>query len=176
LLHDIGKVGISDDVLLKPGRLTDEEFDLIKQHPECGYKLLVRLAALGDLLPGVLHHHEAYDGQGYPHGLVGEDIPLTARILAVADAWDAMTSDRPYRPGMPWEKAMSILRDGAGGQWDARVVDAFFAIIEEVKEITLSWEDHLQGILKPATKAVVPSIDFQASLTQASTALSDVGL
>lgn len=175
LLHDIGKVGISDDVLLKPGKLSDEEFDLIKQHPKCGYKLLERLAALGNLLPGVLHHHENYDGRGYPHGLAGEDIPLTARILAVSDAWDAMTSDRPYRPGMPWEKAMSILREGAGSQWDPQVVDAFFAIIEEVKEITLSWEDHLQGILKPAQNKTL-TMDFQASLTMANPVISDVGL
>lgn len=127
LLHDIGKIGIPDHILQKPGRLTDEEFAAIKTHPEIGARLLRGLRPLEKLLPGVLHHHESVDGTGYPHGLKGDEIPLMARILAVADAFDAMTSDRPYRNGMPLAKAESILREGRGTQWDADVVDAFFA-------------------------------------------------
>ncbi|QDU90387.1 Cyclic di-GMP phosphodiesterase response regulator RpfG [Pirellulimonas nuda] len=147
LLHDIGKVGVSDDVLLKPGALEPEEFAQIKRHPECGWRLLQRLKPLGNLLPGVLHHHEATDGSGYPHGLSGDAIPLVARILAVADGWDAMTSDRPYRAGMPLEKAEGILRNGSGSQWDSQIVDAFFAAREDVHQITATWRDHLERIL-----------------------------
>ncbi len=135
LLHDIGKIGIPDHVLQKPGRLTEEEFATIKTHPEIGARLLRGLRPLEKLLPGVLHHHESVDGSGYPHGLKGEEIPLMARILAVADAFDAMTSDRPYRNGMPLAKAESILREGRGTQWDANVIDAFFAAQVELERI-----------------------------------------
>jgi HD-GYP domain-containing protein (c-di-GMP phosphodiesterase class II) len=140
LLHDIGKVGVSDDVLLKPGQLTAEEFAQVKQHPERGYHILKGLAPLADLLPGVLHHHEAVDGTGYPHGLQGEAIPLMARILAVADTYDALTSNRPYRQGMSLEKSESILRAGRGKQWDANVIDAYFTIREEVLAIGNQWK------------------------------------
>lgn len=135
LLHDIGKIGIPDHILQKPGRLTDEEFAAIKTHPEIGARLLRGLRPLEKLLPGVLHHHESIDGTGYPHGLKGNEIPLMARILAVADAFDAMTSDRPYRNGMPLAKAESILREGRGTQWDCEVVDAFFAAQAELERI-----------------------------------------
>lgn len=132
LLHDIGKIGIEDGVLRKPGRLTDEEFEQIKRHPELGYNILADLKPLAGVLPAVLHHHEQWNGGGYPHGLAGLDIPESARIVAVADSWDAMTSDRPYRNGMPAEKVDSILRDGAGSQWDARIVDSFFRIRDQI--------------------------------------------
>ncbi len=135
LLHDIGKIGIPDHILQKPGRLTDEEFAAIKTHPEIGARLLRGLRPLEKLLPGVLHHHESVDGTGYPHGLKGDEIPLMARILAVADAFDAMTSDRPYRNGMPLAKAESILREGRGTQWDSDVVDAFFAAQVDLERI-----------------------------------------
>jgi HD-GYP domain-containing protein (c-di-GMP phosphodiesterase class II) len=135
LLHDIGKIGISDHILQKPGRLTEEEFAAIKTHPEIGARLLRGLRPLEKLLPGVLHHHESVDGTGYPHGLKGDEIPLMARILAVADAFDAMTSDRPYREGMPMGKAQAILRSGRGTQWDATVVDAFFAVQNDLEQI-----------------------------------------
>lgn len=135
LLHDIGKIGIPDHILQKPGRLTDEEFDVIKQHPEVGARLLRGLKPLEKLLPGVLHHHESYDGRGYPYGLQGEEIPLMARILAVADAFDAMTSDRPYRDGMPVAKAASILEEGRNQQWDGRVVQAFCDAREDIERI-----------------------------------------
>jgi HD-GYP domain-containing protein (c-di-GMP phosphodiesterase class II) len=131
LLHDVGKIGIPDHVLLKPGKLTDEEFAIIKQHPEIGARIVESLPQLRDLLPGILHHHESVDGSGYPHGLEGEAIPLQARILAVADTYDAMTSHRPYRPGMPHEKAVEILRSRAGIQWDPQAVQAFLSLSRE---------------------------------------------
>jgi putative nucleotidyltransferase with HDIG domain len=127
LLHDIGKIGVPDQVLNKPGRLDDDERDAIQQHPEIGYEILRSIPSLEDVLPGVLHHHECLDGTGYPHGLRGEEIPLDARILAVADAFDAMTSDRPYRSGMPVSRAVSILTEGAGQQWDPEIVAVFLS-------------------------------------------------
>ncbi|MCA9260495.1 MAG: HD-GYP domain-containing protein [Planctomycetales bacterium] len=133
LLHDIGKIGIDDQVLNKPGKLTDEEFDHIKEHPQFGYDILKGVEPLSDILPIVLHHHEAWDGSGYPHGLKGEETPLPARIVSVADAFDAMSSDRPYRKGMPDEKIDGILKSGAGSQWDADVVRAFFEIRDEIR-------------------------------------------
>ncbi len=150
LLHDIGKIGVSDDVLLKPGKLSAEEFDLIKTHPLRGGRLLKSLRPLIKLIPGVLHHHEAVDGSGYPLGLKGDDIPLMARILAVADAFDAMTSDRPYRTGMALEKAESILRSGVGKHWDARVVEAYFAARDDIVKIGSQWQDHLHRLLNLA--------------------------
>ncbi len=125
LLHDVGKIGIPDSILGKPGALTKEEYAIVKKHPEIGHTILKHLKQLDYVLPGVLHHHEAVNGQGYPAGLFGEAIPLHGRILAVADAYDAMTSDRPYRPGMPSEKAEAILRAEAGKMWDADIVSVF---------------------------------------------------
>ena len=135
LLHDVGKIGVPDYVLKKPGRLTDAEFELIKQHPVIGYEILKHLENLNYVLPGVLHHHEAMDGSGYPNGLKGEEIPLYARILAVADSYDAMTSNRPYRRGMPTDKAEAILRGGSGNQWDPQCVDAFFRTVTGIRLI-----------------------------------------
>jgi HD-GYP domain-containing protein (c-di-GMP phosphodiesterase class II) len=133
LLHDIGKIGIDDHVLNKPGALTPEEFEHIKKHPQLGYDILRGVRQLQKILPIVLHHHESWDGTGYPHGLAGESTPLLARIAAVADAFDAMSSDRPYRQGMPDEKLDAILREGAGQQWDPAVVDAFFACRDKIR-------------------------------------------
>lgn len=126
LLHDVGKVGIPDAILNKRGSLTDDEFKIIKEHPVTGYEILKNLKQFAYVLPAVRHHHEQMDGKGYPDGLAGEDIPLDARIMAVADAFDAMTSNRPYRDGMPFEKAESILKENRGPQWDPQVLDAFF--------------------------------------------------
>ena len=134
VLHDIGKIGVSDVVLNKPGRLTNEEFDQIKQHPTIGFQILKPVKSLSYVLDGVLHHHENFDGTGYPHGLAGEEIPLDARILAVADAFDAMTSDRPYRAGLPVEKTQAILKDGSGTQWDAKIIQAFFDNFDKVRK------------------------------------------
>jgi HD-GYP domain-containing protein (c-di-GMP phosphodiesterase class II) len=135
LLHDVGKIGIDDTVLRKPGRLTPAEFEHIKLHPELGYKILVDLAELDQVLPVVLHHHENWNGQGYPHGLAGDDIPILARIVAVADAFDAMGSDRPYRKGMPDDNVDGILRSGGGTQWDPRVIAAFFQARDDIRDI-----------------------------------------
>jgi HD-GYP domain-containing protein (c-di-GMP phosphodiesterase class II) len=134
LLHDVGKIGIPDHVLLKAGKLTDEEFQIIKQHPEIGARIVESLPQLRDLLPGILHHHESIDGSGYPHGLVGAEIPLQARIMAVADTYDAMTSHRPYRPGMPREKAIEIIQARAGIQWDVDAVKAFLSLSQQTLE------------------------------------------
>ena len=125
ILHDIGKIGVPDRVLLKSGRLTDEEFAIIQKHPEIGHRIVESLEHLQFTLPGVLHHHERWDGKGYPHGLEGDSIPLMARILAVADGFDAMTSCRPYRSAMPVTKAHSIINAGAAEQWDAEIVECF---------------------------------------------------
>lgn len=135
LLHDIGKIGIDDNVLRKPGKLSDAEYEHIKTHVRIGHRILVDLKKLEEVLPVVLHHHESWDGRGYPQSLVREDIPLAARIVAVADAFDAMGSDRPYRKGMPDEKIDQIFRDGAGKQWDPQVVAAFFRVRDELREI-----------------------------------------
>ena len=135
LLHDIGKIGIRDAVLTKRDRLTPEEFEHVKQHVTIGYKILADLRPIRNLLPGVLYHHERYDGSGYPDGLVGEAIPLLARILAVADGYDAMSTARPYRAAMPIPKVEEILRSGAGSQWDQRVVEAFLRCRDRVHAI-----------------------------------------
>jgi HD-GYP domain-containing protein (c-di-GMP phosphodiesterase class II) len=103
LVHDTGKIGVPETVLLKPGRLTDAEFDQLRRHPQIGYDILSGIAPLADVLPGVLHHHERWDGKGYPHGLKGEAIPQVARILALADTYDAMTSTRSYRAALPMD-------------------------------------------------------------------------
>ncbi|MEQ8847521.1 HD-GYP domain-containing protein [Botrimarina sp.] len=135
LLHDVGKIGVRDAVLQKPGRLTDEEFAEIARHPDEGWAILSGLRDLAYVLPGVLHHHERWDGGGYPDGLQGEAIPRDGRVLAVVDAFDAMTSDRPYRSGMPVEKAAAIIREGAGSQWDERCVAAFMACFDDILQI-----------------------------------------
>ncbi|HEX6961998.1 MAG TPA: HD-GYP domain-containing protein [Lacipirellula sp.] len=135
LLHDVGKIGVSDAVLRKPDKLTDEEFAEIKRHPDEGWGILLELEQLNYVLPGVLHHHEQVNGTGYPDGLKGQEIPLDARIMAVADAYDAMTSDRAYRKGMPHEKALEILKSGAGTQWDTEVMDAFLNVIDDISAI-----------------------------------------
>lgn len=135
LLHDIGKIGIDDNVLRKAGKLSDAEYEHIKQHVSIGHRILHDLTKLEEVLPVVLHHHESWDGGGYPARLECERIPLPARIVAVADAFDAMSSDRPYRKGMPDDTVDRILRAGAGQQWDPNVVDAYFRAREDIRRI-----------------------------------------
>jgi len=135
LLHDIGKIGIDDQVLRKPGKLTEAEYEHIKLHTTIGHRILSDIRQLDEVLPVVLHHHEQWNGQGYPTGLAGEKIPVLARIMAVADSFDAMSSDRPYRQGMPDDKLDAIFQDGAGKQWDAQVIEAFFRIRDEMRAI-----------------------------------------
>lgn len=158
LLHDVGKIGIPDAILQKPGKLTTEEFNVVKKHPEIGFAILKHLKQLDYVLPGVLHHHEAMDGTGYPHGLQGENIPLAGRILAVADAYDAMTSNRPYRNGMPSEKAESILSEGAGKTWDARMVQGLFECIAD-------------GTISSTIHATVPAQPNEATVDVYSSAI-----
>jgi HD-GYP domain-containing protein (c-di-GMP phosphodiesterase class II) len=131
LLHDIGKIGIPDHILNKPGQLTPDERKVMESHPEVGYQILLRAPSLQALLPGVRYHHERFDGKGYPCGLSGDSLPAQARILAVADAFDAMTSDRVYRKRMTIDKAANVLKEGAGTQWDPETVEIFLGVIEE---------------------------------------------
>lgn len=125
LLHDVGKIGINDNILRKPGRLSPEERREIEKHPVVGAKILSTIDLLRDIVPVVLHHHERFDGSGYPEHKSGPEVPLLARIIAVADAFDAMTSDRPYRKAMPDEEAIEEIRKEAGRQFDLEVVEAF---------------------------------------------------
>jgi putative nucleotidyltransferase with HDIG domain len=131
LLHDIGKIGISDTVLQKPGKLTSEEFAIIKQHPEIGRRILEGVNGFARYLAVVELHHENWDGTGYPRGQSAEATPLAARIVHVCDAYDAMTTDRPYRRGMSHEKAISILREFAGTQFDPHVVEVFTSLAND---------------------------------------------
>lgn len=133
MLHDIGKIGVADRVLCKRGKLTPAEFAEIKQHVEVGYAILKDLPQIAYALPGVRHHHERYNGTGYPDGLAGEQIPLIARIIAVADAFDAMSSYRPYREAVAPLQVEEILLRGVDQQWDARVVEAFFRALPEIR-------------------------------------------
>lgn len=136
LLHDIGKIGIPDGILRKAGPLTDEEFNEVKKHPQIGFDILKHLQQLSYVLPGVLHHHESFDGSGYPYGLQGKDIPLFGRVLAVVDTYDAMTSCRPYRTGMSPEAAWSRLDEGAGRHWDPSMVEAFLDCAADMQKIS----------------------------------------
>lgn len=130
LLHDIGKIGIPDAVLNKPGRLTEQEYELMKSHPDIGLEILKDIPRMKEMLNYVHCHHECYDGSGYPQGLKGEDIPLEGRIVCVADAFDAMTSDRSYRKALSVEEAMAELERCSGSQFDPRIVNVFQAITE----------------------------------------------
>jgi putative nucleotidyltransferase with HDIG domain len=132
-LHDIGKIGIRDDILLKPGRLTPEEFEKIKEHPVIGANIVKQLGQWNREMQVIRCHHERYDGAGYPDGLKGEEIPLLGRILAVADVYDAVASDRAYRKRMEEKKILKIINEGSGSQFDTQVVKAFLKVYEEGK-------------------------------------------
>ncbi|MCD6420467.1 MAG: HD domain-containing protein, partial [Synergistetes bacterium] len=135
LLHDIGKIGVRGAVLNKAGKLTEEEYDEIKKHPVIGANILREVKHLQDIVPVILHHHERWDGRGYPDGLKGTGIPLWSRIMAVADTLDAMTSSRPYRKALSMEDAVEEIKRNAGRQFDPDVVEAFLKIIIESKDI-----------------------------------------
>jgi len=137
LLHDIGKIGIRDSILCKPGKLTDEEFNIIRDHPVISAQILAPVEFLKDKIPMVKHHHEKYNGTGYPDKLAGKDIPLGARIISVADAFDAMTSDRSYRKGMSFKAAIKELENCKNTQFDPEIVDIFKLIYEEKKDSDL---------------------------------------
>jgi HD-GYP domain-containing protein (c-di-GMP phosphodiesterase class II) len=131
LLHDLGKVGIPDAVLLKPAKLTEHERDIIRFHPDIAGEILRGVEAMRDIVPCIVHHHERVDGKGYPRRLGGNAIPLGARIICVADAYDAMTTDRPYRRALSVEIAKTRLQEGAGTQFDASCVAEFIELINE---------------------------------------------
>lgn len=149
LVHDVGKIGVPEAVLTKSGKLTDEEFGAIKLHPEMGFRILKDLSLLDDVLPGVLHHHERFDGRGYPHGLVGDGIPRMARIIALADTFDAMSSTRSYRAAMPREKVLAEVQRCAGAQFDPEMAKAFvrlnFAEYDRMVAQHSAGQQHLPG-------------------------------
>ena len=154
LLHDVGKIGVPDAILCKPGRLTEEEFDALRRHCEIGAKILAPIRQVQDLLPGVLHHHERLDGRGYPHRLAGHEVPLLGRIICLADCFDAMTSNRTYRAAMPIEAAMAEVRRCAGTQFDPMLAE---------KLLELDLVEIMRSIRNPQTVlneggAVVPRL------------------
>ena len=132
LLHDIGKIGISDKILLKPGKLTEEEWVEIRKHPDIGYRILEKIDFLKGAAELVLQHHERFDGSGYPRGISGEGILLGARIFAVVDTFDAMTSDRPYRKALSYRTAREEIAGCSGKQFDPQLVECFLSIPEAI--------------------------------------------
>ncbi len=153
-MHDVGKIGIPDNILLKPGKLTADEYTIMKQHAEIGYKILSGSESpLVKLAANIAHtHHEKWDGSGYPRGLSGETIPIEGRIAAVADVFDALTSERPYKKAWPLEDAVALLERGRGAHFDPELVDLFLGSMDEVLEIKDEFKDtHTE--LAPARRA-----------------------
>ncbi len=140
LLHDVGKIGVPEAVLQKPGKLTRDEFEQVRKHPEIGVRILIEIKRIEDIIPGVLHHHERYDGHGYPGRLSGKDIPLMGRIICLADCFDAMTSDRPYCKALSSEAALGEIRRCAGTQFDPELAETFLKLRPEQIHLLLS--DH----------------------------------
>jgi HD-GYP domain-containing protein (c-di-GMP phosphodiesterase class II) len=146
LLHDVGKIGIRDGVLKKKGRLSEDEWEHIREHPIRSYRVVKDVPQLADALEGVLHHHEHYDGSGYPSQLAHEGIPLQARIIQIADVFDALTSTRSYRPAFDWQKALSILEEEAGKTVDPHLQKSFDRVIRETLENDPgAWERMVQS-------------------------------
>ena len=142
LLHDVGKIGVPEEVLQKTGKLTPAEFDQMKKHPEIGARILQDVRQMKHVIPGVLYHHERYDGRGYPTGLAGTEIPLMGRIICLGDCFDAMTSNRTYRRALPIEVAMAEIQRCAGTQFDPVLAEAFLRTTAEGYRDLLS--DHQQ--------------------------------
>jgi diguanylate cyclase (GGDEF)-like protein len=151
MLHDIGKIGLPDTILLKEGALTPAEWEIVRRHPVMSVKIMEGMEFLDQEIPSVRYHHERYDGAGYPEGLCGSAIPVGARILAVADAFDAMTSSRVYRGGMPVDKALAELNRGSGTQFDPAIVHAFLEVVaaEAITDASLAGEP-LATVASPA--------------------------
>lgn len=155
LLHDVGKIAIDDNILKKPAALTDEEFEIMKTHPQKGFKIMSQIPAMKDFLPGMYMHHEMVNGKGYPQGLKGNEIPLQAKIVSVADTFDAMTTDRPYQKGMNLEDSLNRIRSFVGTRYDGKVVEALVEACDEgqirpvgaVHPKSLEREDVLNGKL-----------------------------
>lgn len=135
LLHDIGKIAIPEKILLKPGKLTDEEYEIIKSHPELGEKLVYSIEKLKLISNWLKSHHERYDGKGYPDGLIGEQIPISSRIIAIADTYDAMTSSRSYRTALPHQVAIEEVKRCAGTQFDPQLAELFVSISDEIEAL-----------------------------------------
>jgi putative two-component system response regulator len=156
-LHDIGKIGTPDNILLKPGKLTPEEFEIMKQHTVIGEKILSNSAS-PILQAGAriaISHHEKFDGSGYPRGLKGQAIPLEGRIVAVADVFDALTSERPYKKAWDLDRATALLKESRGGHFDPDIVDAFFDVFDEVLEVKQQYQDADMLEAAPAEAAAV---------------------
>lgn len=148
LLHDIGKVGIPDSILKKPGRLDPDEFALMRKHPEYGWAVLRMLPGFERAALDILHHHESFDGKGYPAGLQGIEIPVVSRIVCVIDAFDAMVSSRPYRKGLPYEEAVRRLDEASGTQFDPVVVQSFLSFAEtEMSPVFAAAGTSVQSVL-----------------------------
>jgi response regulator RpfG family c-di-GMP phosphodiesterase len=131
-LHDIGNLGLSDELLSRKGPLTEQDYTVVKKHPQAGYDILHGIGFFKGIAPIVLYHHEWVNGQGYPEGLAGEEIPLGARMLSIADAWDTMVNDQPYRKALPKNNAIAELRQQAGAQFDPKLVDVFLRVIDQL--------------------------------------------
>jgi HD-GYP domain-containing protein (c-di-GMP phosphodiesterase class II) len=154
-MHDIGKIGVPDAVLQKQGPLTMEEYDLIKLHPQIGKRILERVGQFQRYLPIIELHHEDWDGRGYPYAMMGEEIPLGARIVHVADVYDAITSDRAYRKAMPADQVREIMQRGSGTMFEPKLVEVFLAILRE--------RQLLESILSEAN--LIPSSEAQPART-----------
>jgi HD-GYP domain-containing protein (c-di-GMP phosphodiesterase class II) len=153
LLHDVGKIGVPEAVLQKTGKLTDEEFAQIKKHPEIGARILKDIKQIEDIIPGVLHHHERYDGKGYPAGLAGENIPLMGRIICLADCFDAMTSSRTYRKALPLEVALTEIRRCSGTQFDPVLSDSFLKLgIDQLRELIRDHQEQSKKLIEAQRK------------------------
>jgi putative nucleotidyltransferase with HDIG domain len=154
LIHDIGKLGIPDSILKKPGPLTDEEWELMKRHPDIGADLIKDLEIYRDIVDIVRYEHERWDGSGYPKGLKGEEIPIGARVVAAADIYHALTTDRPYRPAYSHEEALQMIRDLRGETLDPQVVDALLSVLEG-KEVQVQ-EPEPEAKPKPESEPTSP--------------------
>jgi len=157
LLHDIGKIGVPDHILLKPGKLDDGEWEIMRAHPQLGYDLLKKIEFLEDSCKIVLRHHERFDGKGYPGGIVGEDIPLGARVFSIVDALDAMTSKRAYKEAYTFDQAIKRIAESSGSQFDPKLVEVFLSIPQEEWEsirtqIAKSGSEYLKGLLFELSK------------------------
>jgi putative nucleotidyltransferase with HDIG domain len=161
-LHDIGKIGIPDAILLKPGKLSPREMEIMQEHVRIGYDLVCRISFLAPAAQIVLTHQERFDGTGYPQGLMGEEIPLGARIFTVADTLDAMTSDRPYRRALPYSAAREEIQRESGRQFDPAVVEVFLAIAEE------TWEGIRKKVLRASVSSTHVLSAFSGSLSRRS--------
>lgn len=168
ILHDVGKIGIDDNILKKPAALTNEEFEIMKGHPQKGYKIMSQIPAMREFLPGMYMHHEMIDGNGYPQGLKGDEIPMMARIVSVADTFDAMTTDRPYQKAMSLEDAVSRIKSLVGTRYDERVVASLVAAYESGQ--IRAGSVRLKRRAKETEKKLTPTVSDSNRLTPSVTA------